>query len=51
MKILNSKKKNFDKVIRQFTFTEKKKIQSNLFSVTNIIKDVKKNGDKALIKI
>ena len=31
-------------------FRRKKKIQSNSVSVTNIIKDVKKNGDKALLK-
>ncbi len=50
MKILNSKIKNFDKLLENLLLQRKKKIQSNSVSVTNIIKDVKKNGDKALLK-
>ena len=50
MKILNSKSKNFDKLLENLLFRRKKKIQSDSVSVTNIIKDVKKNGDKALLK-
>ena len=50
MKILNSKRKNFDKLLENLLFKRKKKIQSDSVSVTNIIKDVKKNGDKALLK-
>ncbi len=50
MKILNSKSKNFDKLLENLLLQRKKKIESNSVSVTNIIKDVKKNGDKALIK-
>ena len=50
MKILNSKSKNFDKLLENLLLLRKKKIQSNSVSVTNIIKDVKKNGDKALLK-
>ena len=50
MKILNSKSKNFDKLLENLLLQIKKKIQSNSVSVTNIIKDVKKNGDKALLK-
>ena len=50
MKILNSKSKNFDKLLDNLLLQRKKKIQSNSVSVTNIIKDVKKNGDKALLK-
>ncbi len=50
MKILNSKSKNFDKLLENLLLQRKKKIQSDSISVTNIIKDVKKNGDKALIK-
>ena len=50
MKILNSKSKNFDKLLENLLLQRKKKIQSNSVSVTNIIKDVKKNGDKALLK-
>ena len=50
MRILNSKSKNFDKLLENLLLQRKKKIQSNSVSVTNIIKDVKKNGDKALLK-
>ncbi len=50
MKILNSKSKNFDKLLKNLLLQRKKKIESNSVSVTNIIKDVKKNGDKALLK-
>ena len=50
MKILNSKSKNFDKLLENLLLRRKKKIQSDSVSVTNIIKDVKKNGDKALLK-
>ncbi len=50
MKILNSKSKNFDKLLENLLLQRKKKIQSDSVSVTNIIKDVKKNGDKALFK-
>ena len=50
MKILNSKSKNFDKLLDNLLLQRKKKIQSDSVSVTDIIKDVKKNGDKALLK-
>lgn len=50
MKILNIKSKNFDKLLENLLLQRKKKIQSESVSVTNIIKDVKKNGDKALLK-
>ena len=50
MKILSSNNKNFDKVIDNLLLQRKKKVQSNSVSVTNIIKDIKKNGDKALLK-
>ena len=50
MKILSSKNKNFDKHLSKLLLQRKEKIQSNVISVTNIIKDVKKNGDKALLK-
>ena len=50
MKILNSNRKNFDKILNKLINSRKKKIQSNLISVKNIIQDVKKNGDKALLK-
>ena len=50
MKILNSNSKNFDKNLDSFLLQRKKKVQSNSVSVTNIIKDVMNNGDKALLK-
>ena len=50
MKVLNSNSKNFDKVLENLLLSRKKKIQSNVVSVKNIIQDVKKNGDKALLK-
>ena len=50
MKILNSNNKNFDKLLDNMLLQRKKKIQSENVSVKSIIKDVKKNGDKALLK-
>ena len=50
MKILDSSKKNFDKLLDNLLMQRKRKVQSSSVSVTNIIKDVKKNGDKALLK-
>ncbi len=50
MKILNSNTKNFNKVLENLINLRKNKVRSNLVSVTNIIKDVKKNGDKAILK-
>ena len=50
IKILDKNNKNFDKMLDFLLSKRKYKIQSNSFSVTNIIKDVRKNGDKALLK-
>ena len=50
MKILNSNNKSFDKVLDNILIKRKLKIKSSLISVTGIINDVKKNGDKALLK-
>ena len=50
MKILDINKKNFDKTLDFLLLRRKNKIKSNFASVTNIIKDVKKNGDKAVLK-
>ena len=50
MKILNYKNKNFDKNLDSLLLQRKSKIQFNSVSVTSIIKDVKKNGDKAVLK-
>jgi len=50
MKILNSNSKNFDKVLDNLLSRRKNRVQSKSVSVTNIIRDVKKNGDRALLK-
>ena len=50
MKILNSKNKNFDKYLDLLLLKRKNRIKSNTVSVVKIIRDVKKNGDKAVIK-
>tara|TARA_B100001175_G_scaffold283206_1_gene262825 strand:- start:202 stop:1482 length:1281 start_codon:yes stop_codon:yes gene_type:complete len=50
MKILNSTNKNFNNDLESLLSLRKNKINSNSTSITNIIRDVKKNGDKALLK-
>ena len=50
MKLLLSKKKNFDKSLEKLLTQRKNEIQSSSISVLKIISDVKKNGDKALKK-
>ena len=50
MKILSINSKNFDRLLDNTLTKRKNKISSSLVSVTKIIKDVKKNGDKALLK-
>ena len=50
MKVLNYKNKNFDKLLDNLLLKRKKKLQLNSVSVIKIIQDVKKNGDKALLK-
>jgi len=50
MKILNSNIKNFDKNLDNLLSQRKKRIYSNSISVLKIIKDIRKNGDKALLK-
>ena len=50
IKILNSKNKNFYHELDKLLSKRKRKVQSSSVSVTNIIKDVKKNGDKAVLK-
>ena len=49
MKILYSKNSSFNKDLNNFLLKRKKKIQSNVVSVSKIIKDVQKNGDKAVL--
>ena len=50
MKIINNKIRNFDKILDNLLFQRKNKIHSNHIPVSNIIKDVKRNGDKAVLK-
>ena len=50
MKLINSKSKNFEKTLDNLLLQRKKKVQSNSVSVSSIINDVKKNGDRALLK-
>ena len=50
MKILNSKKVNFEKTLDKLLLRRKNKIKSNSLSVIKIINHVKKNGDKAILK-
>ena len=50
MKILNSNSRNFDKTLDSLLLQRKNRVKSNSVSVTGIIKDVQKNGDKALLK-
>ena len=50
MRILNSKYRNFDKDLDNLLLKRKMKVQMNSASVKKIIDDVKKNGDKALLR-
>ena len=50
IKVLNSKFKNFNKEFYNFLLKRKKKIKIKSVTVVKIIDDVKKNGDKALLK-
>ena len=50
MKFLNSNSRNFNRNLSQILLKRKNKVQSNKVSVINIIKDVKSNKDKAVLK-
>ncbi len=50
VKILDSSKKKFIHELDKLLSSRKSKVQSSFVNVKNIIKDVKKNGDKALLK-
>ena len=50
IKILDGKSKKFDKNLDYFLNKRKYKIKSSFKSVTKIIKDVRKNGDNAVLK-
>ena len=50
MKVISAKNKNFDQLLNNLLSKRKNKFRSDYTSVTNMIKDVRKNGDKALLK-
>ena len=50
MKVIYAKNKNFDQLLNNLLSKRKNKLRSDYVSVKNIIKDVKKNGDKAIMK-
>jgi histidinol dehydrogenase len=50
IKILDSKIKNFDTTLNKLLSKRKSEVQLNSVSVIKIIRDVKKNGDKAVVK-
>ena len=50
IKILDSKKNNFSSSLDKLLLKRKNKIKFNSNIVVNVIRDIKKNGDKALIK-
>jgi histidinol dehydrogenase len=50
IKILNSKTKNFYVTLDKLLSKRKSEVQFNAVTVSKIIKDVKKNGDKAVLK-
>ena len=50
IKIINSKNKRFDFILDKLLGKRKNKVQIETVSVVKILKDVKKNGDKAVIK-
>ena len=49
MKVISAKNKSFDKLLDNLLSKRKNKLRSDYISVKNIIKDVRKNGDKALV--
>ena len=50
MKELSSRNKNFDITLENFLLKRRNRVKSNSISVSNIINDIKKNGDKAVLK-
>jgi histidinol dehydrogenase len=50
IKVLDYKIKNFDTVLDKFLSKRKNQVNLSSISVTKIIKDVKKNGDRAIFK-
>ena len=50
MRVLNSRHKNFNKELENLLLKRKMKVQMNSASVKRIINDIKKNGDRALLR-
>ena len=50
MKLLLCSEKRFNKDLNNLLIRRKKKVDSNSVSVSSIVKDVQKNGDKAVLK-
>tara|TARA_Y100000389_G_C17195222_1_gene380861 strand:+ start:325 stop:531 length:207 start_codon:yes stop_codon:yes gene_type:complete len=50
MKLLSNSNQKFDYNLNKLLVQRKNKIQSKSVSVSSIVKDVKKNGDRALLK-
>ena len=50
VRMLNNNNRNFAHELDKLLINRRNKIKFNSVSVTNIIKDVKKNGDKSLLK-
>ena len=50
MKFLNCKNKNFEQYLDELLIRRKNKIKLNSISVSNIIKEVRLKGDKAVLK-
>ena len=50
MKEINSNNKKFDRVLESLLLKRRNKVKSSSVSVSKIINDIKKNGDKALLK-
>ena len=50
IRTLSYKINKFDKIFDNFLLQRKNKIKSSSVSVSKVVRDIKKNGDKALIK-
>jgi histidinol dehydrogenase len=50
IKIIDNKTKNFDTILDKLLSKRKNKVQLKSASVIKIVKDVKRNGDKAILK-
>ena len=50
MKELNTKNRQFYKILENLVLKRRNKVNHSSISVTNIIKDIRRNGDKAVLK-